>query len=114
MSKYFQPIDFKVTPNPELPKQTKVVWDSEKLKAAHEQILADIEKIKTGTSQYSAYAVDPGRFGFPAVNALAKFIQSPDDRLLKTFEDTAKSTFGARAGNDFADRLRTAMTVEEV
>ena len=113
-SKFFTPVEFVVPTDPSLPKPTKTVWNTEKLAQAEKEIKEEVESLKSGTSQYSVYAIDPGRFGFPAINALNKFIQSPNDRTLKSFEDSANSTFGTRAGKAFTDKLREAMEVVDV
>lgn len=114
MSKFFQPIEFKVEPDHELPRPTETVWDTSAIKLAEASIMAEIESLKAGTSQYSAYAIDPGKAGFPAVNALKVFVRGPTDALLKNFEATANSTFGARAGKAFTAQLRACMTTREV
>lgn len=114
MSKFFQPIEFTVEPDPELPRPTETVWDVAAIKAANAAILAEIEKLKAGTSEYSAYALDPGKNGFPAVNALRFFVHAPNDKSLKNFEDTADSTFGARAGKAFTAQLRACKSTREV
>jgi len=114
MSKYFQPVEFEIPKDPDLPRQTTTIWHADKVAAAAAEIKAEVGRIKSGTSQYSTYAVDPGRFGFPAINALNAFVQNPTDKLLKNFEDTANSTFGARAGRDFTTKLRTAREVKDV
>lgn len=114
MSKYFQPIEFPVEADPELPRPTETVWDTDAIVLAEASILAEIDLLKAGTSQYSAYALDPGKNGFPAVNALRTFVRGPNDRALKSFEDTANSTFGSRAGKAFTAKLRACMSTREV
>lgn len=114
MSKFFTPIEFPVETDPQLPRPTETVWDLEVVKAANAAILEEIEKLKSGTSQYSHYAIDPGKNGFPASNALKVFVRDPSDKLLKNFEDTAASTWGARAGKAFTAKLRAARITREV
>jgi hypothetical protein len=114
MSRFFQPIEFPVEPDQVLARPTETVWNASVVELASTAILAEIEKLKAGTSEYSVYAIDPGKHGFPAVNALKAFVKSPSDKLLKNFEETANSTFGARAGKAFTAHLRNARETREV
>ena len=109
MSDFFKPVEFEEPPDPadNRPK-TRVVWDEEKLKAAHKMIKAELEKIRNGTSEYHPYAIEPSSFGFPAANQLRIFLTDPSDKLFKHFCQIACQDWGKRAGEHFAALLSAA------
>lgn len=108
MSKFFNEVEFKIPPNPATPEPPKVVWHKNKLEQSFKKIASEIEKIKNGTSEYVAYAINPGRFGFPAENAMKIFIASPSDKAFIGIKDICCQDFGARAGNLFYELLKEA------
>lgn len=114
MSQFFKPVEFKVEADPDLPRTTTTVWDKEKIAQADKDIKAEVEALKAGTSKYSVYAIDPGKHGFPAMNALKRFLEAPGDKTLEVFAASAVSTWGARAGNEFTAKLRACSETREV
>ena len=107
MSEYFKPVEFEEPKDPghQRPK-TIVKWDEEKLKEAWVQISAEIEKIKNGTSEYHPYAVNPGRFGFPAENAIKIFMSDPTDKAFDGIHAICRQDFSGRAGDHFHELLK--------
>ncbi|MCI0561344.1 MAG: hypothetical protein MN733_22895, partial [Nitrososphaera sp.] len=63
MSKFFEPVEFELDPDPGLPAPPPppVKYDKEKVKVACEKIRQEFERIRTGTSDLTSYAIDPGR-----------------------------------------------------
>ena len=113
MSEFFKPVEFKEPPSPadNRPK-TKVVWDEEKLQAAFKLIKKELEKIRSGTSEFTTYAIEPSSFGFPAANQLKIFLSDPSDKLFDHFKQIARQDWGKRAGDHFAALLSAARREE--
>lgn len=105
---YFKEVEFELPPDPGLPKpeSKKVEFNKEKLEEVHKRILQEFEKIRTGTSEYTHYAIDTRNFSFPAGNQLKIFIANPTIKTLAGFIELAKQDLGLRAANAFADWLK--------
>lgn len=108
MSKFFKELEFDLPESPAEPKPSEVVWDKVKLEKAFKQITQEVEKIKSGTSEYTTYAINPGSFGFPAINSVKIFVENPSDRAFKGIHDICKQDLGARAGDFFYRLLKSA------
>ena len=108
-SKFFKEVEFEIPPNPDEQKpKTVVVWDKDKLKAAFKEIEAELEKVKNGSSEYVPRAIDPGRFGFGAQNAMRIFVDDPSDKVFEGIHPICNQDFGAKAGNYFNGLLKEA------
>jgi len=111
MSEFFTEVEFDLPASPGLnPPKEVVTWDAKILKESMENIEGEIEKIKNGTSKHTTYAINPGKFGFPALNAMQIFVADPSDKTFKGIHDIARQDFGARAGDLFFMALRSART----
>lgn len=109
MSNYFKEVEFEDTLSPaDQRPEMVVVWDEEGLKDALKAIQAEIAKIKVGTSEFTHYAINPSKFGFPAENAIKVFVADPSDRTFEGIEAISKQDLGALAGKEFVRLLREA------
>jgi len=109
MSRFFEPVEFEPPKDPADQRPDKVVfWDPEKLAEAWKEIEVEIAKIKIGTSEYVSRAIDPGRFGFPAQNAMKIFISDPSDKAFEGIHAICRQDFMARAGDRFHKLLKDA------
>jgi hypothetical protein len=106
MSRFFTEIEFEEPETVEQKPETVVHWDREKLDAAWTEILSEIEKIKGGTSDYMPYAVNPGRFGFPAENKMKNFVSKPSDKNFEGVHAICRQDFKGRAGDRFHSLLK--------
>ena len=113
MSRFFTEIEFEPSGNDDKPDYTKVAWCGAKLKQALEEIEAEIEKIRHGTSELVPRAIDPGRFGFPAHNAIKVFISNPSDKTFEGIHAICRQDFTGRAGDKFYELLKAARSTDE-
>lgn len=106
---YFNQIEFDEPIDPgENPKPPKpITYDKEKIKAAIEKIEAELKKVRVGQSEYTHYATDPGRFGFPIVNTLKAFLTDPTEKCMAGVVQIATQDLGIA----FAEFVR--ITLEE-
>lgn len=111
-SEFFKPVEFPktVSPGHQRPK-TKVVWDADLLKEAKKAIDKECVKIRVGTSELVPHAIDNGRFGLPAHNAIKVFLEEPSDKTFAGIEPIARQDFGKRAGDYFVELLLKARKV---
>ena len=111
-SEFFTPVRFPKTRSPadNRPK-TKVVWDEDLLKEAEKSILLECAKIRVGTSKMVAGAIDNGRFGLPAENAIKVFLADPSDDTFAGIKDISRQDFGQLAGDYFVELLLKARKV---
>lgn len=108
-SKFFEEVEFEIEKSPADPRpKTIVVWDPEKLKAALAEIEEELTKVRGGASEYVPRAIDPGKFGFPAQNAIKMFVRDPSDKGLKDVTAIAKQDWGARMGAHVTTLLKDA------
>lgn len=114
-SEFFTEIDFIIEANPDDHQKpdTVVIWDDEKLKSAFKEIEIELQKIRGGISEYVPRAIDPGKFGFPAENAIKIFLLAPNDRGFEGVKQIAKQDWGARAANHFIALLKVAREVKK-
>jgi len=111
-TEFFKEVEFEMPPSPGLnPPKEVVTWDAEILKESMESIEAEIEKIKNGTSKHVTYAINPGKFPFPALNAMRIFVADPSDKTFQGIHDICRQDFGSRAGDLFYLALRSARKV---
>lgn len=110
-SEFFTPLEFptQVSPAEQKPK-TKVVWDEEILKAAKKAIDKEVARIRVGTSKLRVGAIDNGKFGTPAENAIKTFLEEPDDFTFDRVKELATQDYGARVGDHFVGLLKKART----
>ncbi len=114
-SKFFTEVEFPFEPDPTNPRaESVVVWDPTKLKLALAQIELEVTKIIGGTSDYVPRAINPGAFGFPAMNAIKIFVNAPQDKTFPDIEQIANQDWGMRAGKHFASLLREARELKNV
>ncbi len=111
-SKFFEPIVFpgKTSPADQKPK-TRVVWDENHLAAAKTAINKEVAKIRVGTSKLTKRAVDNGKFGTPAENAIKTFLDDPSDLTFDRVKELATQDYGQRVGDHFVGLLRKAREV---
>ena len=102
-NKYFKQIKLEYSDDPNTPKRSEPekTFNAEKLKKAFDEITKEIGKIRKGTSDYHAYAIEPGSFGFPAANQLTIFMEKPSEKTYKALKEIVVQDFGALAGNHF-------------
>lgn len=114
VSKFFNEVEFEMTPSPASQKPAKVVvWDKTKLDAAFEEITQELIKIKGGVSEFVPRAIDSGKFGFPAMNAIKIFLSDPSDKTFEGIPEITRQDWGARAGNHFTALLKAAREVKD-
>lgn len=107
MARFFKEVEFSLPDfEEEKPKKPGVFWDKAVLKKALKEIQAEIEKIKVGKSEYTTYAINPGKFPFPAENAIKAFVSNPSDRTFLLIREISNQDFGARAGEYFFELLK--------
>lgn len=109
MSEFFKPVEYELLKSPadQAPK-IRVLWHREKLQSALEEIDEEIVRIKNGTSDFTTYAVNPGKHGFPARNVLVGFVADPADKALPDLRQICRQDFGARAGELFVKLILEA------
>lgn len=111
MSRFFTEVEFPDLPDTTHQRPEKVtVWDAEKLAAAMDTIELELAKIKGGTSELVPRAIDPGKFGFPAQNAIKVFIRDPSDKVFDGIRPIANQDWGARMGKFVVETLLAART----
>jgi hypothetical protein len=113
-NRFFEPIEFKepIDPSSNKPKEI-VIWDKEQLKQAWEEIQKGIEQIKRGTFPGISVALDPGRFSWPAANAVKNFMEEPNDRNFKGIREILRQDFKASGGEKFYRLLLKCRRVEK-
>ena len=111
-SEFFTPVDFPkvISPADQRPKN-KVVWDADLLKEAKGAIDKECAKIRVGTSKLVPHAIDNGRFGLPAHNAIKVFLDEPSDETFAGLKPICRQDFGQQAGDYFVGLLLKARKV---
>lgn len=95
---YFKEIELELPKDPnEQPKPKIMRFDKPAVEAAVDTILKEFELIRTGKSDLTTYAIDPGRFGFPAMSGLTQFQKNPTKDNLMGFIGVTKQTLGNKA-----------------
>jgi hypothetical protein len=109
MGEFFNEVEFEDTLSPADPRpETVVEWDKDKLETAYECIKLEIEKIKSGTSELTHYAINPSKFGFPFANVIKIFMADPTDKAFEGIESIVRQDLGAKAGTSFTAMIREA------
>lgn len=108
MGKYFDAIEFPETKDPGVkpvaPPEPK--WNAEEIKNALAFIYGELETVKIGNNKYTAYAIDPGKGGFFAIqNTLNSFKACPNDKTLAGAVQIAEQDLGTR----FAAMVKKAL-----
>ena len=104
---FFKEVEFEDTVSPADPRpETVVEWDEAMLKTAYECVQLEIEKVKAGTSDYTHYAINPSKFGFPFENVIKIFMSDPSDKVFEGIEPIVKQDLGALAGKAIAAMIR--------
>ena len=102
MSEFFKPVDFTFPEDPaDNSPKIAVIWHREKLASALAEIEEEVVRIKNGTSDLVTYPIDPGAWGFPAMNALKIFVADPFEKDVLGLQAILKQDFSARAGDLF-------------
>jgi len=107
MSKLFEPVEFELGQDPGLPPPPPPIakFDKEKVKEAVKTIQQEFERIRTGTSDLSHYAFDPGRFANPVGENLKRFEADPTEKVLEGFIQLVKQDIGMKAAIYFLGLL---------
>jgi len=95
---YFTPVEFNESNDPGAPVKpvTTTKFNDGKIKTAIEQIEAELEKVRTGKSEHTSYAIEPGRFGFPLVITLRIFQTDPTEKTYQGALQIAAQDLGAK------------------
>lgn len=101
MSDFFKPVDYTIPDSPAEPAPPAYVWDKEALKGAQMAILEEVERIRHGASEFTTYAIDPGKFNIPCLHVIEMFVNDPSDKAFQGTREICRQDFGARAGDHF-------------
>lgn len=107
---YFKPVKFNENKqNKSKVKSTPKFPNKKKFTKAINLIRQEFEKIATGTSEYSHYAIVMKDDQGPATVTLAKFEATPTIENMKEFLDIAEQEFGLRVKKFFEETLNTVL-----
>jgi hypothetical protein len=117
MSKYFKEVEFGMPEDPgenkSKPKGPK--FNKERLDKAVAEIKTEFEKIRSGDSKLTTYAIEPGGFGFPSVHRLTMLHKDPTPENYQGFLEIAKQDLSRKAAIHFMELLKEAQEgVEDV
>ena len=96
---------------PVAPKK-EVTFNKVKLEAVYLNIDKELEKIKTGQSDLTAYAINPGSFSYPAISKLKVFKANPTEDTLKDLVKLFKQDLGLRVSTHFSALLNSCIEEE--
>ena len=114
MSNYFTEVEFELRDDPSVkkaPKKDIEFVDQPKLEAVIEKIEEEFERIRTGASDLTHYAINPGRFASPVASALTTLKNRPSFKAMREFLQVAEQDLGAKAKEHFKSLL--AGTIKE-
>jgi hypothetical protein len=107
---YFKEVEFELPKDPGENKKAPVdpKFNKERLDKAVAEIKAEFEKIRTGDSKLTTYAIEPGGFGFPAMHRLTIFHKDPTPENYQGFLEIAKQDLTRSAAIHFMELLKEA------
>jgi hypothetical protein len=112
---YFEEVEFELRDDPAVkkaPKKDIEFVDQPKLKAVIEEIEAEFEKIRTGNSDLTHYAINPGRFASPVASALTGLKNRPSFKAMRQFLQVAEQDLGFKAREHFKGLLAGTIKTE--
>lgn len=113
-SDYFKEVEFEVSESPIATQRPELVVkpNSEKIMVVLDQISVEMDKIKSGDSEFTHYAIDSGAFGSPVGNAFKRLQADQSVENIRAFVQLAGQDLGGMAQAHFKKML--ASTLEEV
>lgn len=113
-SQYFTEVEFEISKSPGSPVRPEKVLraNPEKMETAIESIEVEMERIRSGDSKHTHYAINTGSFGSPVGNGLKRMKAEPSIENIRGFVQLVGQDLGVAAQTYFK-KLLTA-TLEEV
>jgi len=113
---YFEEVEFELREDPAVKKAPKAdieFVDRPKLAAVIEAIESEFEKIRSGDSDLTRYAINPGRFASPVASSLTSLKDGPSFKAMRQFLQATEQDLGFKAKEHFKGLLADTIKKEQ-